>query len=166
MRFLVIVVTLAGFAAGLQAATTPGTIISTAASASYADSQGQQMPQEASNPSNILVVSSQPERTVMLTVRSLYFGPSTVGRTVKVVGKVFTDANGTWVSDGSSVTEVDAGGNTTVRQLYCKVATTFLSAALPQNQTAVVTGISQADGNGIAMVIPESDTHIQALTPQ
>lgn len=165
MKILVTTMVLAALAASVQAATMPGTVICTSASATYKDSSGQTMPQTASNEENVLVVSSQPDRTVMLTVHSLYFGPSTVGRTVKVAGRVFADTNGVWLDDGSALVEVDAAGNEFGTPLYCKLSTTFLSQAPAGNTMTIITGVSQLDNNDVPMIIPASDAQIQSVTP-
>lgn len=163
MRSLLVLAILAGLAANVQSATTPGTILSASATASYSDSAGQAMPDQLSNTSNVLVISTTPTRPVALTLRSLYSGPSTVGRTVKVVGKLSTDATSTWIEDGSVTTAKDSSGKIISSKLRCKVSTLFLSQALTANQQMIITGISQTESDGTHVVIPSADTEVKSL---
>jgi len=163
MRILVAALLLAGLAAAAQASTTPGTILTTSATASYADSGGQAMPQETSNPANVLVVSANPGRTVAMAVRSIFAGPSTVGMTIKIAGNVFTDANGvTWIGDGSVSLHRDATGKRIATKLYCKVSTLFLTQR-PAPARYVVTGISQVEADGTRVIIPSQSMDVQSL---
>jgi hypothetical protein len=167
MRILLAMVVLVGLAACVHAATPPGTIVTTSASVTYSDSAGRQMPQETSNAENVLVVSSNPDRPVLLAVRALYFGPSTVGRTVKVVGTIFTNSSGAWLDDGSVLVEKDSTGKLVGRKLYCKVSTVFLTQGqmpAPSVRT-VLTGISQVDADGTPIIIPSTDTDLRPLAP-
>lgn len=169
MRILLVIVTLACFTAASHAATVPGTIVTVFASVSYHDSTGNAMPEQSSNPQSILVVAKDPANTVYLTIKSLYQGPTTLGRTIKLVGEITTDANGvSWISDGSTVTEKDQNGKPVGRKLYCRVSSVFLSStsiASAQTGRIIVTGISQTDTDGTPVVIPSGDSDIQDLSP-
>jgi len=167
MRILLAIVALACLTAAVHAATEPGTILTTTASVSYCDSTGCAMPMQSSNPLSVLVIAKDPPKPVYLTIKSLHFGPSTVGRTVKVVGKLTKDENGdTWISDGSVAIEYDQTGKRIGRKLYCKVASVFLSPSTitpaPSGST-IVTGISQVDSDGTPVIIPSSDNEIESL---
>jgi hypothetical protein len=167
MRILLAVVLL-GLMTAAFAATTPGTIVTTSASFTYDDSTGQQMPQQSSDAANVLVVSKNPAPSVLLSVRSLHFGPSTVGRTIKLVGNITEDQNGTfWIDDGSVRLGKDASGNTIGQNLYCKLSPIFLTQGLLTTQSGrtVVTGISQVETDGTPIVIPEADTSLRSLQP-
>jgi hypothetical protein len=122
------------------------------------------MPLQSSNTSSILVVSANPGRPVMLTVRSLFQGPSTVGKTVKLAGTLVTDTAGTWIDDGTVLMEKDQSGTVTGKKLRCKVNTLFLAQAPAPNQKVTITGISQKDTDGTRVVIPSTDTEVQTLT--
>lgn len=167
MRILLAIAALACFTSAVNAATEPGTILTTTANVSYSDSFGKAMPQQSSNPMSILVVAKDPPKPVYLTIKSLYSGPSTVGRTVKVVGELTTDKNGdTWISDGSVVIEYDQTGKPVGRKLYCKVASVFLSPSSitpAPSDRMIVTGISQVDSDGAPVVIPSGDHEIEGL---
>jgi len=162
MKIVVVVVLSVGLAIAAQASTTPGTILTTSAAAAYTDSAGQSMPQKSSNQANVLVVPADPGRTVMLSVRSLHYGPSTVGMTVRIVGKVFSDANGTWIDDGSRQIYRDSTGKLRSSPLLCKVSTVFL-AQPPAAGRWIVTGISQVEQDGTRIIIPSADTDIRSL---
>ncbi|MEN6373059.1 MAG: hypothetical protein ABFD64_13730 [Armatimonadota bacterium] len=164
---LVIMALVCCLAAASYAATTPGTIVTVSASVSYYDSAGIAMPQQSSNPKSVLVVAKDPENTVYLTIKSLYQGPSTIGRTIKLVGEITTDANGLiWISDGSNILENSSDGKLTGRKLYCRVAPDFLSSSsVVSNKTGriVIAGISQVDTDNIPVIIPSGDSDIQDL---
>ncbi|MEN6519835.1 MAG: hypothetical protein ABFD46_01600 [Armatimonadota bacterium] len=167
MRILLVIMALVCLTAVSYAETAPGTIVTVSASVSYYDSAGNAMPQQSSNLKSVLVVAKDPENTVYLTIKSLYQGPSTVGRTIKLAGEITTDANGLiWISDGSNILETGTDGKYVGRRLYCRVATDFLSSpSIASNQTGriVITGISQVDTDGIPVVIPSGDNNIQDL---
>ncbi|MBI2841926.1 MAG: hypothetical protein HYX78_00845 [Armatimonadetes bacterium] len=166
MRILVAVVSLACLVTSAYAATTPGTIVSTSAAASYADSSGQPMPLETSNREDILVVAASPPKPVMLTLNSLFAGASTIGRTVRVVGAPIASGGETWFEDGSTVCTdaVRENGRPIYVRLRCKLSTLFLSQPLG-SQRIVVTGISQKDLDGIPVIIPSDDSDVAALAP-
>lgn len=147
------------------AATQPGTIVTITADASYSDAAGTTTLGNTSNASNILVVSAKPGRPVMLTLKSLFCGPSTVGRTVKLFGRTSVDADGTWISDGSVLATKDSSGKTVATKLRCKLSTVFLSSAPTQDQPYIVTGISQVDATGTPVIIPSTDAEMQSAAP-
>lgn len=163
MRSIIVFGILLGLAVNAQSATTPGTILSSSASVSYTDSAGQAMPQQSSNTSNVLVVSASTVRPVAMNIKSLFLGPSTVGKTVKLVGTLVTDTNGTWLDDGSVKLEKDTSGKMVSTKLRCKVSTLFLSQAPAANQHLVITGISQTESDGTHVVIPATDTEVSSL---
>lgn len=167
MRFLIVTLALLTLSIGAYADVTPGTIISTVASASYADAAGQPMPNENSNQMDVLVTPITSDNPVMLNIRSLYLGPSTVGRTVKVVGRITVDGNGVWMDDGSTVPTgtTDVNGNPVQQSVYCRVATSFLSQPPTPGQFIAVTGYSQIDVDGKAMVVPALDDQLQTFSP-
>lgn len=164
MRFLLAVLILFSLIPFAIADTTPGTIVTTSASVTYADISGQQMPQQTSNQADVLIIAKNPTPTVYLTLKSLYFGPKTVGRAIKLAGKITRDQNGVyWLEDGSVKTSTGGSAN----KLYCKISPTFLTPGTlsQQTSTTVVTGISQVETDGTPIIVPEADTSLQPLTP-
>jgi hypothetical protein len=161
MRYPTAALALLLISANAFAATTAGTIISTYANATYADSSGQSMPEENSNKTNVLVTPATAQNPVMLTVRALFQGPSTIGRLVKVVGRVYTDANGVWIDDGSTI----ANTSDTEEPVACRIATTFLGQAPAAGGFIAVTGYSQKDASGTPVIVPDADIQLQNFFP-
>mgnify|MGYP000892260597 CR=1 FL=1 len=165
MRILLAMVVLVSIAISASAATEPGTIITTSASMAYRDSTSQQMHSSTSNTENVLVVPNNPD-PVFMAVRSLYIGPSTVGRNVKLAGRIFKDTDGQyWLDDGSVLSEKDATGKSYLQKLYCKVSSVFVteSQLAACTDCTVVTGISQTEADGTPIIIPADDASLQSL---
>jgi hypothetical protein len=161
MRLEIITLAVLMLGVGAYATTAPGTIISTCATASYTDAAGQTMPEQDSNQARVLVTSSSADRTVMLNISALYAGPSTIGRTIKVLGTVATDPNGSYLYNGETI---DNGSGSQI-QAICRISTLFLTQRPPAGRFMAVTGISQIDTDGTPVVIPSGDAQVQDLTP-
>lgn len=156
-RVVPIVLVLGLLPAYANAQALPGQEIRVQAVVMCADSAGLQHPAEQSNTVRTLVAPPDNAAVYFTTIRSIFLGPSLLGRCIKLAGAVASTNGRLFISDGSAIPSMDRTGSPSAR---VELRTDLINVDVPVGSFVCVQGVVSVADDGQVGLLPFSNSAV------